>query len=314
MNKILKDRSFRLSIILTFIFLGTGVAFLFLGLAEMSWVLFILLPVVLGISLGGLPNKKYTIPGAFLATIITLIGLYVPGMSGLLCIIMAIPIILPLIFLGYIISHLVKRYKEIKSTDRLSVLLLPILPFLFIAPVEHMLNKDKEAVIEVRSEKIFNYAPELVYDVIKSVDTLDGEKTFLMYLDLPIPTKCVLEKEEVGGIRTCYFDAGNMSNADFGSGTITERITELERGRILKMDVIDYTLVGRNWLGFKEAIYLFEKTGNNSCKMTRITTYTSVLTPRFYWEPLEKLGIRQEHEFVFRNMEKILQAQNVKNR
>jgi hypothetical protein len=72
------------------------------------------------------------------------------------------------------------------------------------------------------------------------------------------------------------------------------------------MDVIDYTLVGRNWLGFKEAIYYFEKVGDNDCKMTRVTTYTSVLTPRFYWEPLEKLGIRQEHDFVFRNLEKDL--------
>lgn len=95
------------------------------------------------------------------------------------------------------------------------------------------------------------------------MNTLDAEKPFLMYLDLPIPTKCILEKEEIGGLRTCYFDAGNFSTYDFGAGTITERITELERGKILKMDVIDYTLVGRNWIGFKEPIYYFEKVGDN---------------------------------------------------
>ena len=53
-----------------------------------------------------------------------------------------------------------------------------------------------------------------------------------MYFDLPIPTKCILEKEEVGGLRTCYFMAGKSSANDFGSGTIVEKITELERGKV----------------------------------------------------------------------------------
>ncbi len=68
------------------------------------------------------------------------------------------------------------------------------------------------------------------------------------------------------------------------------------------MDVIKYELTGRKWLGFKEAIYMFDSLGVNECKMSRITTYTSALRPRVYWEPLEKIGIEQEHEFVFRNL------------
>jgi len=127
-----------------------------------------------------------------------------------------------------------------------------------------------------------------------------------MSFDLPVPTKCILEKEEVGGTRTCYFKGGNFSNRDFGGGTIVEKITEIERGKVLKMDVTDYNLIGRKWLGFKEAIYYFDKIGDNQCKLTRITTYTSVLTPRFYWEPMEKLGIEQEHEYVFNNLTKDL--------
>jgi hypothetical protein len=98
MGKILSDKSFRLSIILTFIFFGTGIAFLFLGLANYSWMLFILLPIVLGISIGAMPNKKYTLIGAIIAAIITIIGLYIPGLSGLLCIVMTLPVIVPLFF------------------------------------------------------------------------------------------------------------------------------------------------------------------------------------------------------------------------
>ena len=65
---------------------------------------------------------------------------------------------------------------------------------------------------------------------------------------------------------------------------------------------IDYQLTGREWLGFKEAIYYFEKVDKGSCKLTRITTYTSALKPRIYWQPLEKIGISQEHDYVFDNL------------
>ena len=100
----------------------------------------------------------------------------------------------------------------------------------------------------------------------------------------------------MGGLRICYFTGG----------TITERITALEKGKILRMDVIDYNLTGRGWLGFREAIYYFEEVGAGRCKLTRVTTYTSVLMPRLYWEPLEKIGIAQEHKYVFDNLKRDL--------
>jgi len=301
------DRSFKLSILLTLVFLGIGIAFLFLELVDYSWVLFILLPFALGIAIGSLPVRKYTLLGVLFSAILSLVAMYVPGFSGFICIVMAFGLVAPFILLGHVIVRLVKRYREIKETSRLPVLLLPLIPFLIAAPAEHFLKKDKEAIIAVTSEQIFNYTPDQVYDAIKSVDTMDAEKPFLMYFDLPIPVKCVLEKEEVGGTRTCYFRQGNLSNFDFGGGTITEKITQLERGKILKMDVTECNIIGRKWIGFKEAIYYFDKAGEHNCKVTRITTYTSVLTPRFYWEPMEELGIRQEHEYVFNNLAKDLQ-------
>lgn len=302
MKEILKDRSFKLSIILTIIFFGTGIAFLFFGLVDYSWILFILLPIVLGISIGAMPNKKYLIWGSAITASIILVVMVIPGLSGLLCIVMTLPIVVPLIFIGYIISHLMKKYKVIKSTDKFSVLLLPLLPFIIFAPTEHFLKKDKIQIVEVRTEQIYSYTTEQVFDAIKSVDTLVAEKPYLMQFDLPIPIKCILDKEEIGGIRTCYFRSGRLSNNDFGAGTIVEKVTAIERGKVLKMDVINYNLIGRKWIGFKQAIYYFDKVENNKCKLTRITTYTSELTPRIYWEPLEKLGIRQEHEYVFSNL------------
>jgi hypothetical protein len=308
MKEVLKDKSFQLSIILTVIFIGTGIAFLFLGLVDYSWILFGLLPIVLGIAIGTMKARKFALIAAVITTILLLLAIYIPGLSGVICIVMAMGLVIPFIFLGYVIVRLVNRYKAIKETNKLSILLLPLIPFLIAAPTEHFLKTDKQSIIAIKTEKVFNYSPEQVYEVIKSVDTLDAEKPLLLKLDLPIPTKCILEKEEVGALRTCYFKGGRLSNADFGGGTITEKVTQIEKGKILKMDVIDYNLIGRKWLGFKEAIYYFDKVGINSCKLTRVTTYTSVLTPRFYWQPMEEIGIRQEHDYVFNNLEKDLKA------
>ena len=292
MRKIINDKSFKLAIILTFIFLGIGFSFLHFGLADYSWIFFVLLPVVLGIAIGALPNKKWAYVGGIISVVIFLLLLLIGKLEGFICVLLTLPILIPLIFLGTIITHLAKRYQQIKSTDKLPLLLLPLLPFLFGAPVERFLKSEKKQIIEVKTERIYPYSSQKVYDAIKSVDTLIADKPLLMRIDLPIPTKCVLQKEAVGGLRTCYFSGG----------TITEKITQLEKAKVLKMDVIDYKLTGRKWLGFKEAIYYFDKVGEDSCKLTRITTYTSELNPRIYWEPLEKWGIRQEHDYVFDNL------------
>lgn len=296
-SRILKDRSFLLSIILTLIFCTTGFCFLHFGWSNYGWMLFVLFPVVLGISIGALPNKALALTVLVMTFILFLIGLIVLGLEGIACGLMILPIALPLIFLGAIITHLAERYQKIKASENLPVLLLPLFIFLFGAPIEKALVKSKQEIISIKSEIVLPYSNYQVYDAIKSVDTLVADKTFLMHLDLPVPKKCVLEKEAVGGLRTCYFSGGK----------IEERITKLQRGKVLQMDVIKYELTGRKWLGFKEAIYLFDSLDANHSKLTRITTYTSLLKPRFYWEPLEKSGIEQEHEYVFANLKNDLQ-------
>ena len=130
---IFKDKSFRLAITITLIFFGVGIVFLMLGLTSYNWALFVLLPIVVGLSIGALPNMKYALYGAIAATIVVLLALYVPGLSGFICIVMALPIVIPLIFLGYTVSFLMRRYRQIKSEERLSVLLIPLIAFIVAA-------------------------------------------------------------------------------------------------------------------------------------------------------------------------------------
>ncbi|MBC3794529.1 polyketide cyclase [Spirosoma utsteinense] len=254
---------------------------------------FVFLPFILGYILAKGTVKKFGLYGFIFSLATFFILLFAGGLEGMVCILMALPLVIIAFILGYGIKRLIENGKS--KTDKDNIVkssILPLFLFLGFGFLEKELTKNDKEIISVKTEMIIPYSTTEVYETIKSVDTLIADKPFLMKLDLPIPNKCILEKEEVGGLRTCYFSGG----------TITERITELKKAKVLRMDVIDYKLTGRKWLGFKEAIYYFDKVGQDSSKITRITTYTSVLTPRFYWQPLEKIGISQEHDYVFDNL------------
>ena len=267
--------------------------FLHFGLAEYGWVFFVLLPFSLGIAVGKMEKTKWAFLGLSIGMIVFIIFILAGELEGTVCILMALPIIIPLVWLGTIANKYLAKKGIIKQKSNFNAMIYPLLFVLFGAPIENYFSSKHSDIIEIKTERIFPYSNLQVYNTIKSVDTLIADKPFLMKLDLPIPLKCVLEKEEVGGLRTCYFSGG----------TITERITELEKAKVLRMDVIDYQLTGRSWLGFKEAIYHFEAVDSQYCKLTRITTYTSILKPRLYWKPLENIGINQEHDYVFDNLE-----------
>jgi hypothetical protein len=300
------NKNFTIAAVLSITFLSLGFLLLHNGLFGYGISFFVFLPFIIGYLLGGSRTKKISLLGFGFSFVVFCLLLLQGGLEGMVCILMAMPLILISLAIGMALKSIfssTKRAAKNKGGDESilddQILKSSILPFCMLVMVgftEKQLTKNNKEVIEVRSEIILPYSPMQVYNAIKTVDTLDAEKPFLMRLDLPVPQKCILEAEEVGAIRTCYFEGG----------TITEQVTELEKGKILRMDVLDYQLTGRTWLGFREAIYTFEELADGTCKMARITTYTSELYPRVYWEPLERLGVEQEHEYVFRNLQKDL--------
>lgn len=296
------NRNLLKSILISLAFLSAGFSLLHTGAFGYGLSFFLFLPFILGYLFGGSLVRGASIVGLLISLVIFLALLFTGGLEGMICILMALPLVFAAIGLGVLLKFLTrKRATKSDEEGHLKSSFGYFLLFVALAVVEGKLTSDNENIVEVHSEIILPYSPMKVYDAIKSVDTLTGPKPFLMRLDLPVPHKCILEEEKIGGLRRCYFSEGQ----------IVERITQLEKGKLLRMDVIDYQLTGRDWFSFEEAIYTFEELENGSTRMIRTTTYTSELYPRFYWEPLERIGIEQEHQYVFTNLENDLRSLRV---
>jgi len=131
-------------------------------------------------------------------------------------------------------------------------------------------------------------SPERVWNTIKVMDRVSAHKGFLMRIGLPVPISCSIDKEQVGGKRTCNFE----------SGYIEELITEWNPPRSMKLQITAWNVPGRPWLDFKDASHEIHQENGHTI-MTRTTTIVSRLLPEWYWRRFEDLGVRTEHEYLF---------------
>jgi hypothetical protein len=290
-----RKKQFLATILFTTLLSSVGFALFDFGLIGYSYTFFILIPICIGYFLGLKSDWGISFVIALVIGLVSFFYLLITAqLEWTFCIIILLPLFLPLILLGIWLGSLFKKSLSKRNANDLKANLLPLIVLLFSGSIEHFFSSNYENA-KVESTICLHYDASTVYDFIKSVDTLEGEKSLLMKLGLSVPQKCVLEKEEVGAKRICYFDGGS----------IEEKVIDIKRGEFIKMKVIDYHLPGFKWLKFDDAIYLFDKEGD-STKVTRITTYQSQLKPRIYWEFWEKQAIEAEHEYVLNDLKRRL--------
>ena len=283
--------------IATFLLCTLGFTLFHFELVGLGYTFFIVVPLCIGYSLGiKLDWGISLVIAVMIGLTLFFFLLLTAGFEGLVCVIMLLPIFIPVVLIGILIGYnLRKRSLKTDKKNIIKISLYPLIVLLFSGGIEHFFsNKFENAKVE--STIYLPYEASTVYDFIKSVDTLAGKRSLLMNLGLSVPQKCVLEKEEVGAKRTCYFE----------NGTIEEKVTDIKRGEFIKMKVTNYDLPGFKWLKFDDAIYLFDQKGD-STKLTRITTYQSQLKPRIYWEFWERQAIEAQHEYVLNDLKRRLE-------
>jgi hypothetical protein len=259
---------------------------------SMGAVLFLFLPAAAGFAVALTTKPPMLITASLIiAVILCLAVLLVTGAEGGVCVLMALPVILIGLaiggFCGYFFKRLVIDKSRMPQTIKLIALL--ITPFALMgANAAEKPSRDCVRSETFISSITIDSEPEEVWKAIKSVEHLDLPKPFLMKIGLPVPLRCELHREEVGGKRICYFD----------SGYIEETIVEWNFPLSMKMEITETRLPGRHWLSFKDCSYELNRRGDRTI-LIRKTTINSRLQPAWYWRSLEGLGVQTEHDYLF---------------
>jgi hypothetical protein len=270
------------------------IAFFFLTSHQhpaMGAVLFLLVPVVAGFSVvlvARRPNS--TVAAALLSVLSSLVFLIALGKEGVLCAVMAFPLIAAGLAIGTVFGLFARHLFVSRSDHRTTTtgILLLIGPTLILGGEKIETPSLQHPRIEVIQTSVqVNDSPEKVWDRILSIDSVEASKPLLMYIGLPIPQRCSLRGHGVGSKRTCYFN----------SGYIEETVTAWNPPYHLGLTIDRAHMAGRNWLGFESAEYNLQANGDTTL-LTRTTVISSRLHPASYWRRFERLGVESEHRYI----------------
>lgn len=255
-------------------------------------VLFYLVPVSAGIAIVFTVRGKGSVAAAALiSTLFALFFLIAAGKEGLLCALMAFPLVFVTLMVGIAIGFLLRNV--IGSTNAPKSLALLLLPAVIVGGHQVELKTARQPRASIVKTTIWLSAPpEQVWPYVQRVDSIAGPRPLLMHVGLPIPQRCMLSGTAVGSKRTCYFD----------KGYIEESILEWQPPYHMRLSVDRTNLPGRHWLGFENADYTLQP-DHGGTLLTRTTMITSGLSPSWYWEPLEHWGVSSEHRYLFEDLE-----------
>jgi MFS family permease len=258
--------------------------------------LFLLVPFVAGFSIALIARKPKSsvVAASLLSVIASLVLLIALGREGVLCAILAFPIIVVGLVVGTIIGFLVRKLfikRDWSQPTTMGIVLL-IAPTVILAGerIERpMLLRPRTEVVQTTVE--VNDPPEKVWARILAIDTVQANKPILMYIGLPIPQRCTMQGRGLGAKRTCYFNVGY----------IEETVTAWNPPYYLGLSVDRTHMPGRHWLGFESAEYRLQPNGPNT-RLTRTTTVSSDLHPSWYCRRFERLGVESEHNYILHDI------------
>jgi Polyketide cyclase / dehydrase and lipid transport len=262
---------------------------------RMGQVIFIMFPLLVGATIAMVTPRGFSSAALLSVTIsllICLVSLIAMHAEGILCAVLAFPLIfVPLavgVAIGTLLRNMIRPFESVK-TNCIILLIAPVLLF-----GGHRL--EVKAFPQARTQSVTTTihlaaAPEEVWANIQSLDKLAGRKPLLMLIGLPIPQRCVLKGTSVGSKRICYFD----------QGSIEESVLEWDPPQRMRLAIDRTNMPGRHWLEFDGAEYDLKGDATGTT-LTRVTTIRSNLQPAWYWARFETWGVQSEHEYLFSDL------------
>ncbi len=206
-----RDTGLWLSTIFTALVLMTGVivASVYL-LQDYGATIFFVAPVMLGV-ICGYSQQRYrraSGPGksVLIAMAAVLVGcgvLIVLALEGVVCILMAVPIMLPAAAIGGVIGYFIACSTQVGPSWMTIALLMPS-----AALVEHALTRP--VTYEVVSVVEVDALPSEVWDTVVAFPDIDTPPSWMFRLGVAYPVRARIEGRGAGATRYCEFSTGDF--------------------------------------------------------------------------------------------------------
>ena len=259
-------------------------------LKEYGWFVFVILPFLLGFITLYIIGRKYELKIrqilklSVLNLLFSCFCMLVFAMEGIICLLMASPLLLLLTLIGAYMGYALSN----KNNPKKKVYLYPIIVLISVSFLGFDLANNHSNLIPVKTELLIDAPKEVVWNNLVAFGEIPEPQELLFQSGISYPTHAEIRGMGVGAIRYC----------NFTTGSFVEPITTWDAPNLMQFDVIDQPIPMHEWNPFwdihpphlegyflsrKGQFELFE-TKEGQTLLVGTTFYTIDINPVSYWE------------------------------
>lgn len=234
------------------------------------------------------------------------------ALEGMICILMAVPLVLPLVVFGALLGKAVACATQTTMPQTVGILL--VLPLM--AGVESVEPPETpEYVVTSRIE--IDAPPETVWKYVVAFPDLAEPEDWFFRIGIACPMRARIEGQGVGAIRYC----------EFTTGSFVEPITTWDRPHHLAFDVtsqpdpmrelspyrhVHPPHIGDQLLKSRRGEFRLVPLPGGRTRLEGRTWYTFEMFPQAYWTRWSDLSIRKIHDRVLDHIKQLAESETAR--
>ncbi len=296
------------------VYVGTHV------LRDYGWSLFVGLPFVLPMLSVVIYGNRHEVSWpvcmqiGWLWILVAILLLVATAFEGLICIVMMLPLVVPIVVLGLMVGYLIVEYGPGQPGEltRLPLILtlLAVLPAMTGA--EHVV-KPEPLLFTCETSVVVDAPPDRVWPHVVSFSDLDPPNDWLFQTGLAYPMRARIEGTGAGAVRHC----------EFSTGAFVEPIEVWDEPRLLRFAVTSNPPPMREWnplfeihpphldgfLVARRGQFLLTPLPEGKTLLRGSTLYQHGLWPAAYWRLWSDPIIHRIHDRVLRHIKNLAESE-----
>lgn len=275
---------------------------------DYGWTVFVFVPFVTGFLPSYLASKKLELSKrecyslSFTTLLVAIITLLIFAIEGMICIIMASPILMLLVWFGaYIGFTMNRREPMLNNATTIVILAMYSLSFLSFDYIN-----EPDSLIPIKTEILVKAPIEKVWKNVVTFDTIAEPNEFIFKTGIAYPKNATIKGKGVGAIRYC----------NFTTGSFVEPITTWNEPNLLQFSVQSQPMPMNEWNPFwtihpphldgyfesQKGEFRLKKIADNKTLLQGTTWYKVDIYPEFYWKIWSDFIIHKIHNRVLNHI------------